>query len=77
MFDDQTIDLLPARTTMTKCGCGGYSRGGRGGDAAIVQGSGSGNTRQGFGLVQVSALNGNSVNLNGGNATGGNGGWAF
>ena len=33
MFEDQTVDLLPARTTL-QAGAGG--RGGRGGDAVAV-----------------------------------------
>ncbi len=37
MFEDQTVDLLPARTTMKKVGRGGNGgRGGRGGDALAV-----------------------------------------
>ena len=37
MFEDQTIDLLPARTTMRRNGGGGGGgRGGRGGDALAV-----------------------------------------
>ena len=34
MFEDQTIELLPARTTLQTGGAGG--RGGRGGDALAV-----------------------------------------
>src|SRR5437764_399923 len=34
MFEDQTIDLLPARTTLQTGGAGG--RGGRGGDALAI-----------------------------------------
>jgi len=34
MFEDHTIDLLPARTTLQTGGAGG--RGGRGGDAAAI-----------------------------------------
>jgi hypothetical protein len=76
MFEDQTVELLPARTTMTKCGCGGSSRGGRGGDAIISQNGSykSGNTS---GFLAVGVLNGNSLNVNTGDATGGDGGWAF
>ncbi len=37
MFEDQTIELLPARTTMRRGGNGGRGgRGGRGGDALAV-----------------------------------------
>ncbi len=37
MFEDQTIELLPARTTMRRGGNGGRGgRGGRGGDAIAV-----------------------------------------
>ena len=37
MFEDQTIDLLPARTTMKKFNRGGNGgNGGRGGDALAV-----------------------------------------
>ena len=35
MFEDQTVDLLPARTTMRVRG-GNGGRGGRGGDAAAI-----------------------------------------
>ena len=34
MFEDQTIELLPARTTLQTGGAGG--RGGRGGDALAI-----------------------------------------
>ena len=72
MFEDQTVELLPARTTMTRtsCGCGGNrSARARGGDAVISQGNyDSGNQT---GLVNVGVLNGASVNLNSGSATGG------
>jgi len=37
MFDNQTIDLLPARTTMKRGGRGGRGgNGGRGGDAVNI-----------------------------------------
>ena len=37
MFEDQTIDLLPARTTMKRVRSGGSGgNGGRGGDAVAV-----------------------------------------
>jgi hypothetical protein len=38
MFEDQTVDLLPARTTMKKAGGNGGAggRGGRGGDAVAI-----------------------------------------
>ena len=37
MFEDQTVDLLPARTTMKKVNRGGRGgNGGRGGDAAAI-----------------------------------------
>ena len=37
MFEDQTIELLPARTTMRRGGGGGRGgNGGRGGDAIAV-----------------------------------------
>ena len=37
MFEDQTVDLLPARTTMKKVNLGGRGgRGGRGGDALAI-----------------------------------------
>jgi hypothetical protein len=37
MFEDQTVDLLPARTTMKKVSRGGNGgNGGRGGDAVAV-----------------------------------------
>jgi hypothetical protein len=73
MFDDQTVELLPTRITM---GRWGGTRGGRGGDAVVANGNVNGNTAQ-FGVLNVSAVNGN---LNGnGNLTGafgGNGGSA-
>ena len=37
MFEDQTVDLLPARTTMKKVNRGGRGgNGGRGGDAVAI-----------------------------------------
>ena len=36
MFEDQTIDLLPARTTLQAGAGGNGGRGGRGGDALAV-----------------------------------------
>jgi hypothetical protein len=36
MFEDQTIDLLPARTTLQAGAGGAGGRGGRGGDALAV-----------------------------------------
>ncbi len=36
MFEDQTIDLLPARTTLQAGAGGAGGRGGRGGDAVAV-----------------------------------------
>ena len=72
MFENQHVELLPARTTMSRVapGPGGGSNRARGGDAVISQGAG-GNTRQSNGWFQVSALNGNSINYNEGDATGG------
>ncbi len=78
MFADQTVELLPARTTMSRCGCscGGSQRGGRGGDAIVMNGNGNGNTEQN-GLVNVSALNGfGNGNGNTTIAVGGDGGSA-
>jgi hypothetical protein len=75
MFDDQTVELLPTRITMGKWG-GVYNRGGRGGDAVVQNGNGNGSTTQ-FGLLNISAANGNlngNGNLTG--AIGGNGGSA-
>jgi hypothetical protein len=36
MFEDQTVELLPARTTLQAGWGGGGGRGGRGGDAFAV-----------------------------------------
>jgi len=36
MFEDQTVDLLPARTTLQAGAGGAGGRGGRGGDAIAV-----------------------------------------
>ena len=36
MFEDQTVDLLPARTTLQAGGGGAGGRGGRGGDAIAI-----------------------------------------
>ena len=36
MFEDQTVDLLPARTTLQAGAGGAGGRGGRGGDALAV-----------------------------------------
>jgi len=64
MFEDHTIDLLPARTTLQTGGAGG--RGGRGGDALAVSAAailvGGDNTGA------LSATSGDAA------ATGGNGG---
>ena len=73
MFEDQTIELLPARTTMTRayCGCGSRSSArARGGDGVILQ-SGSYNSGNTSGFLALGALNGNTVNVNTGDATGG------
>ena len=47
----ETAELLPARETL-------WSHGGGGHNTTTVVGSGDGNTEQ-FGLINVSALNGN------------------
>jgi hypothetical protein len=36
MFEDQTVDLLPARTTLQAGAGGAGGRGGRGGDAVAI-----------------------------------------
>ena len=36
MFEDQTVDLLPARTTLQAGAGGAGGRGGRGGDALAI-----------------------------------------
>jgi hypothetical protein len=36
MFEDQTVDLLPARTTLQAGAGGNGGRGGRGGDALAI-----------------------------------------
>ena len=74
MFEDQTVDLLPARTTMKKFNRGGRGgNGGRGGDAAaisvaaiIVEGDVDDST--------LTATSGNATATGGAGGDGGNGG---
>ena len=74
MFEDQTVDLLPARTTMKKFNRGGRGgNGGRGGDAAaisvaaiIVEGDVDDST--------LTATSGNATATGGAGGAGGNGG---
>ena len=50
MFEDQTVDLLPARTTLQAGAGGAGGNGGRGGDALAVSAAivfGSGNAESG------------------------------
>jgi len=37
MFEDQTVELLPARTTMKKWGGGGGKKGGGGNKVTVIQ----------------------------------------
>ncbi len=74
MFEDQTVDLLPARTTMKRVNRGGRGgNGGRGGDAAaisvaaiIVGGDVDDST--------LTATSGNATATGGAGGNGGNGG---
>jgi hypothetical protein len=65
MFEDQMIELLPARTTMSSChpSCGGSRRQG-GSTTNIDSGNGNhnGNGNKGF-IVVAGNLNGNTVVL--------------
>jgi len=64
MFEDQTIELLPERTTM-----GVLNRTGSGGLTAIIgslNGNGNGNVNQGPALINIAILNGSfNGNFNG------------
>jgi hypothetical protein len=68
MFEDQTVDLLPARTTLQAGAGGAGGRGGRGGDAVAVSAA----------VIFVGGnANGSTLEATSGDAaaTGGNGGF--
>jgi hypothetical protein len=79
MFEDQTVDLLPERTTMRallRGGNGGTGIGGNGGNGGfggIVIAVNAGNINFGSG-TQINNAFGWAIGGNGGSGNGGNGG---
>src|SRR4051794_21560382 len=70
MFEDQTIELLPARTTLQTGGAGG--RGGRGGDALAVSAAAIAVGGRNSGALSATSADATATGGNGGN--GGDGG---
>jgi hypothetical protein len=70
MFEDQTIELLPARTTLQTGGAGG--RGGRGGDALAISAAAIFVGGRNSGALSATSADAAATGGNGGN--GGNGG---
>lgn len=73
MFEDQTVELLPERTTMGSFHL--FNRNGNSTLSAIlgsINGNGNGNVSQGPALINIAILNGSfNGNFNG------NGNWLF
>ena len=74
MFEDQTVELLPARTTLQAGWGGGGGDGGRGGDAvaisiAIIYVEGDVNNST------LTAIAGDATATGGAGGAGGDGGW--
>jgi hypothetical protein len=70
MFEDQTIELLPARTTLQTGGAGG--RGGRGGDALAISAAAIFVGGRNSGALSATSADATATGGNGGN--GGDGG---
>ena len=73
MFEDQTVDLLPARTTLQAGAGGNGGNGGRGGDAVAVSAAAifvGGNANG----SDLSATSGDATATGGAGGAGGNGG---
>lgn len=74
MFEDQTVELLPARTTMGGLNFNVFNLFRRGGNILVGSGNGNnnGNTGPQTGLINISILNGSfNGNFNG------NGNWIW